>query len=86
MTSIPCIYNTDIIWSIIAIKLAAPLILCLIIKQSARIADKLAIVSINDSPFDWEEFSILKFTTFAFKLLAAISNVVLVRVDGSKKG
>jgi hypothetical protein len=42
-------------------------------------------VSSSDSPYFAEELSMLRLRTSAYRRLAAISNVVSVRVLGSKK-
>src|SRR5438874_4102616 len=54
-------------------------------KMSACIAERLATVSSSDSPFDCEETAMFRLITSAERRLAAISNVVRVRVEGSKK-
>src|SRR4051812_47500225 len=53
--------------------------------MSACMAERLATVSSSDSPLVCEEAAILRLITSADSRLAAISNVVRVRVDGSKK-
>src|SRR5512144_3319276 len=52
--------------------------------MSACIAARLATVSSTDSPLVCEETLIARLITSADRRLAAISNVVRVRVDGSK--
>src|SRR5205809_2023336 len=52
--------------------------------RSACIADRLATVSSSDSPLDCELTAMLRLITSADRRLAAISNVVRVRVEGSK--
>src|SRR5690349_1437875 len=54
-------------------------------KMSACIAERFATVSSSDSPLVCEETAIFKLMTSAERRLAAISNVVRVRVEGSKK-
>src|SRR6185295_18356315 len=54
-------------------------------KMSACIAERLATVSSSDSPLVADETAILRLMTSADRRLAAISKVVRVRVDGSKK-
>src|SRR5262245_15243697 len=53
-------------------------------KMSACIADRLATVSSSDSPLVAEETVMFRLITSAESRLAAISNVVRVRVEGSK--
>src|SRR5258706_874334 len=54
-------------------------------KMSACIAERFATVSSSVSPLDWEETATLRLMTSAESRLAAISKVVRVRVDASKK-
>src|SRR5882672_4816203 len=54
-------------------------------KMSACIAERLATVSSSDSPLVAEEMAMLRLMTSAERRLAAISKVVRVRVEGSKK-
>src|SRR3954468_183089 len=54
-------------------------------KMSACIAERFATVSSSDSPFVAEETAILRLMTSAERRFAAISKVVRVRVEGSKK-
>src|SRR5918996_2151264 len=54
-------------------------------KMSACIAERLATVSSSDSPLVWDETLMFRLMTSADRRLAAISNVVRVRVEGSKK-
>src|SRR3954469_7452609 len=54
-------------------------------KMSACMADRLATVSSSDSPLVCEEAAIFRLITSADSRFAAISKVVRVRVDGSKK-
>src|SRR5262249_2998083 len=53
--------------------------------QSGAIASRLRAVSSSVSPFDTLDVDTLMFTASAERRLAAISNDVRVRVDGSKK-
>src|SRR5690242_20374397 len=53
-------------------------------KMSACIAERLATVSSSDSPLLCEDTAILRLMTSADRRFAAISNVVRVRVEGSK--
>src|SRR3954469_5055727 len=54
-------------------------------KMSACIAERFATVSRSDSPLLFEDTAMLRLITSAERRLAAISKVVRVRVDGSKK-
>src|SRR6185436_16205151 len=54
-------------------------------KMSACIAERLATVSSSDSPLVAEEMAMFRLMTSAERRLAAISKVVRVRVEGSKK-
>src|ERR1041384_6367960 len=54
-------------------------------KMSACIAERFATVSSSDSPLVCDESAMLRLITSAERRLAAISNVVRVRVEGSKK-
>src|ERR1043165_2322580 len=54
-------------------------------KMSACIAERFATVSSSDSPLVVEESAMLRLITSAERRLAAISKVVRVRVEGSKK-
>src|SRR4051812_18529384 len=54
-------------------------------KMSACIAERLATVSSSDSPLLCDETAMFRLMTSAERRLAAISKVVRVRVDGSKK-
>src|SRR6185436_16306798 len=54
-------------------------------KMSACIAERFATVSSSDSPLVAEETAMLRLITSADRRLAAISKVVRVRVEGSKK-
>src|SRR5579859_2487557 len=53
--------------------------------RSACIAERFATVSSRDSPLVWELAATFRLMTSADRRLAAISNVVRVRVEGSKK-
>src|SRR3954467_11395700 len=68
-----------------AMRNGAPEALWRTTKMSACIAERFATVSRSDSPLLWEEAAMLRLMTSAESRLAAISNVVRVRVDGSKK-
>src|ERR1700741_182263 len=67
-----------------AMRNGAPDELCRTTKMSACIAERLATVSSSDSPFVCDETAIFRLITSADRRLAAISNVVRVRVEGSK--
>src|SRR6267143_378851 len=67
-----------------AIRYGAPEELWRTTKMSACIADRFATVSRSDSPLVCEESAMLRLITSAERRLAAISNVVRVRVEGSK--
>src|SRR6266850_2380616 len=67
-----------------AMRNGAPDEPCRTTKMSACIAERLATVSSSDSPFDCDETAIFRLMTSAERRLAAISNVVRVRVEGSK--
>src|SRR5690349_4314470 len=54
-------------------------------KMSACIAERLATVSSSDSPFVCDETAMFRLITSADRRFAAISKVVRVRVEGSKK-
>src|SRR5258706_2239770 len=54
-------------------------------KISACIAERLATVSSRDSPFVADDTAMFRLMTSAERRLAAISKVVRVRVEGSKK-
>src|SRR5688572_77088 len=54
-------------------------------KMSACIADRLATVSSSDSPLVAEDTAMFRLMTSAERRFAAISKVVRVRVEGSKK-
>src|SRR4051812_46517281 len=54
-------------------------------KISACMAERLATVSRSDSPLVWDETAMFRLMTSADRRLAAISKVVRVRVEGSKK-
>src|SRR5687767_6891029 len=54
-------------------------------KMSACIAERLATVSSSDSPLLCEDTAMFRLMTSAERRLAAISKVVRVRVEGSKK-
>src|SRR5258706_1510964 len=68
-----------------AIRCGAPEEACRTTNRSACIAERLATVSSSDSPFDCELTEMLRLMTSADRRLAAISKVVRVRVEGSKK-
>jgi hypothetical protein len=68
-----------------AIRCGAPLSLCRTMNMSACMAARFATVSSTDSPLDVDDMLIARLMTSADRRLAAISNVVRVRVDGSKK-
>src|SRR3954464_12990827 len=67
-----------------AMRNGAPEELCRTTKMSACIAERFATVSRSDSPLLCEETAMFRLMTSAESRLAAISNVVRVRVDGSK--
>src|SRR5688500_14979658 len=58
---------------------------CRTTKMSACIAERLATVSSRDSPLVCDETLMFRLITSADRRFAAISNVVRVRVEGSKK-
>src|SRR3954468_21646432 len=66
-------------------RCAAPLCECLTTNMSACIADRFATVSNKVSPLLWEDVPTLRLMTSAERRFAAISKVVRVRVDASKK-
>src|SRR3954471_8462824 len=68
-----------------AMRKGAPEALWRTTKMSACMAERFATVSRSDSPLVCEEAAILRLMTSADRRLAAISKVVRVRVDGSKK-
>src|SRR5919197_1304902 len=68
-----------------AMRKGAPAELCRTTKMSACIAERFATVSSSDSPFVCEESAMFRLMTSADRRLAAISKVVRVRVEGSKK-
>src|SRR5258705_5556529 len=68
-----------------AIRNGAPEALWRTMKRSACIAERLATVSSRDSPFEAEDTAMLRLMTSADRRFAAISKVVRVRVEGSKK-
>src|SRR5882672_5192341 len=68
----------------LAMRCAAPLEGCRTTNMSACIADRLSTVSSSVSPLDDEDTAMFRLITSAERRLAAISNVVRVRVDGSK--
>src|SRR5882724_296172 len=68
-----------------AMRKGAPEELWRTTKMSACIAERLATVSSSDSPLVCEEMAIFRLMTSAESRLAAISKVVRVRVEGSKK-
>src|SRR5258705_6615572 len=68
-----------------AIRNGAPEALWRTMKMSACMAERLATVSSSDSPFEADETAMLRLMTSADRRLAAISNVVRVRVEASKK-
>src|SRR5688572_8261584 len=68
-----------------AIRYGAPLEACRTMNMSACIAARLATVSSTDSPLVAEEMLIARLITSAERRFAAISKVVRVRVEGSKK-
>src|SRR5882724_1479222 len=65
-------------------RCAAPLEECLTTNMSACIADRLSTVSRSVSPLVEEDTAMFRLMTSAERRLAAISNVVRVRVEGSK--
>src|SRR5690606_6146618 len=67
-----------------AIMKGAPLCAWRTMNMSASIAARLSIVSSSDSPFEVDDVLMLRLTTSADRRLAAISNVVRVRVEFSK--
>src|SRR6478609_10849471 len=67
-----------------AIRYGAPDSLCRTTNRSAAIAERLAMVSSSDSPFEAEEREMSRLITSADSRVAAISNVVRVRVEFSK--
>src|SRR4051812_22196134 len=67
-----------------AIRCAAPLELWRTTNMSACIAERLSTVSSSVSPLVDDDEAIARLITSADRRLAAISNVVRVRVDGSK--
>src|SRR3972149_1501964 len=68
----------------LAIKCGAPLCACLTTNMSACMADRLSTVSSRVSPLVCEDTGMFRLMTSADRRLAAISNVVRVRVEGSK--
>src|SRR5688572_24635919 len=68
-----------------AMRYGAPLAACLTMNMSACIAARFATVSSTVSPLVCEEMLIARLMTSADRRFAAISNVVRVRVEGSKK-
>ena len=68
-----------------AISAGAPVDLCLTTNMSACIATRLSMVSKRLSPFEVEDVWMSKLITSAESRLAAISKVVLVLVEFSKK-
>src|SRR5512141_3300673 len=68
----------------LAIRCGAPLCAWRTTNMSACMADKLSTVSSRVSPLVCEDTAIFKLMTSADRRLAAISNVVRVRVEGSK--
>src|SRR5882672_87527 len=69
----------------LAMRCAAPLEECLTTNMSACIAERLSTVSSSVSPLLDEDAAIFRLMTSAERRLAAISKVVRVRVEGSKK-
>src|SRR5499427_1292136 len=65
-------------------RCAAPLDECRTTNMSACIAERLSTVSSSVSPLVEEDTAMLRLMTSAERRLAAISNVVRVRVEGSK--
>src|SRR5487761_2125058 len=68
----------------LAIRCGAPLCACLTTNMSACMADRLSTVSSRVSPLVCEDTAMFRLMTSADRRLAAISNVVRVRVEGSK--
>src|SRR6266851_1250648 len=68
----------------LAIKWAAPLEECRTTNMSAYIAERLSTVSSSVSPLVEDDTPIFRLMTSADRRLAAISNVVRVRVEASK--
>src|SRR5438105_4941895 len=68
----------------LAMRNGAPEDACRTTKISACMAERLATVSRSDSPFVCEDTAMFRLMTSAERRLAAISNVVRVRVEGSK--
>src|SRR4051812_2883372 len=68
-----------------AMRKGAPEELWRTTKMSACIAERLATVSSSDSPLLCDEMAMFRLMTSAERRLAAISKVVRVRVEGSKK-
>src|SRR2546428_9837819 len=73
----------DFTWR--AIRNGAPEEACRTTKMSACIAERFATVSSSDSPLVADETAMFRLMTSAESRLAAISKVVRVRVEGSKK-
>src|SRR5688572_8122474 len=69
----------------LAMRYGAPLAAWRTMNMSACIAARLATVSSTDSPLVCDEMLIARLITSADRRFAAVSNVVRVRVDGSKK-
>src|SRR5687767_13750746 len=67
-----------------AMRKGAPEDSCRTTKMSACIAERFATVSSSDSPLVCDEALMFRLITSADRRFAAISNVVRVRVDGSK--
>src|SRR3954463_14442026 len=68
-----------------AMRKGAPEDACRTTKMSACMAERFATVSSSDSPLLAEDTAMFRLMTSAERRLAAISNVVRVRVEGSKK-
>src|SRR6476620_1356305 len=68
-----------------AIRNGAPDEACRTTKMSACMAERFATVSSRDSPLVAEDTAMFRLITSAERRLAAISKVVRVRVEGSKK-
>src|SRR6185436_13919805 len=68
-----------------AMRKGAPDEACRTTKMSACMAERFATVSSRDSPLVAEDTAMFRLMTSADKRLAAISKVVRVRVEGSKK-
>src|SRR5919204_6747453 len=68
----------------LAMRNGAPEEPCRTTKISACMAERLATVSRSDSPLVCDDTAMFRLITSAERRLAAISNVVRVRVDGSK--